>query len=102
MTKVYLYAQRGGQDRAGGNDGTRGAALVTAKTMNPRWIGNWPAWDIQMPDGTIHEGVTQPIISAAIRSLKTIRPEAVPLYGEYIDVVRQRHIDLYAEFHTVR
>ena len=71
-------------------------AIVT----NPHWIGNSPAWDIILTDGTTHKDITKSEITQAMCMLYDMGK--VNLYDTYIDIVRQFHIDGYNRLHTTR
>lgn len=70
----------------------------TVQCNNPHWVGNNPAWDITLSNGIVHVGVTRIEIGAALRAL--YHQGKVRLYGTYIDVVRQCHIEGYNLWHT--
>lgn len=54
--------------------------------FNPHWVGNDPAWDIVLPKGQIHRSVTKTDIKRT--------------FGiGYIDVVREKDIQHYGNFH---
>lgn len=88
MSKDDMAAQ-GPLDR-----GVRGAVLCE----NPHWIGDEPAWDIALSNGTTHKDVTKRDIQMALSRLYHARK--INYYNTIIDVVRERHIKLYDELHS--
>jgi len=62
---------------------------MDAKTQNPHWIDERPAWDIVLPNGEIDKGVTDQEVGVAVRRLDSSR---------HIDVVRKYDIDSYAKY----
>ena len=70
--------------------------MSEAKTTNPHWMGDYPAWDIELPDGTIDKGVSFTEIRIAQQRLAD--DGSISHYKRYVDVVRQYNIDNYAKW----
>ena len=68
------------------------------KATNPHWVDGKPAWDVVLSNGELHKGVTERDIGKACREL--VNSGVMSHYTDYIDVVRQNHIEGYSLYHT--
>ena len=70
--------------------------MTEVETQNPHWIGDYPAWDVVLPCGTIDKGVSMweiKIVHQKMNNAGLLRA-----YEECIDFVRNNNISNYAKW----
>ena len=67
---------------------------------NPHWIGDEPAWDINLSNGVTHKSVTKGQICSVLAEMHN---KGLISNGErYVDCVRECHIQNYDKWFSVR
>ena len=70
-----------------------------AECVNSHWIGDYPAWDILLSNGTTHKSVTERDISRVL--VKMYNHGLIRNGEQYVcGVVRQCHITSYNKWFT--